>query len=695
MTTVNRSQRIHTKGFGDSAKTLLIAGLLLVLSACQFGTPQPDSNPAELARVTVQGAGLHKITARSLAGMGWTTETPLNLTFNNEPLPYQIRGGDLLFYLPSTTSSRYSQTHTLWLKPEASDANTPLSEEASAITQLTGIARLGGEEQYSTQHPGDPWFWRTISGPSREEFAISTPHRQEGEVRITVKAGGVTKVTHTIGVAIGEQSLGDLQWEGTPRYSETLTIALPAAEEVTLVLTVPEGTNGVDISMLDEIMVEYPSTPGSNTGNGLFYGMSTTAGQATFEGVGDNPVAWQVTPELASLTVATEGAGVDVPANGLVMVADPNAATEAEVSRAGDATLPTEGADYIAIVDPALQETLNPLLEFHRGEGLSVASFTPQQVYDAYSAGTVDPMAFRDMLKDGLDNWTTKPRFVLLVGDSTYDPSGYLNELPPTYVPSPFVNSVYGGETVSDNVIADVDNDGYPDVALGRLPARTPAQLQTIVNKTLQYSQNPAEGEWRSRVLFAADGREALFKETSDRLIETYVPTGVNGVSVYPEAASDALSQMIPQLTEGSFIVNYVGHGSVQQWGRDKLLTTEAVPQITNGDKLPIYINMTCLAGLFSHPNQESLAESLLWSEQGGSIAAIAPTSLTLPTSQSRLNSTLLEELLSPERPTIGEALVTAKRAVTLSGANEHDIVATFNLLGDPALRPAPLPNYQ
>jgi hypothetical protein len=166
-------------------------------------------------------------------------------------------------------------------------------------------------------------------------------------------------------------------------------------------------------------------------------------------------------------------------------------------------------------------------------------------------------------------------------------------------------------------------------------------------------------------------------------------------VAVYPAAASDATAQMLPELSEGSFIVNYVGHGSVQQWGRDKLLTTEAVPQITNGNKLPIYINMTCLTGLFSHPNQESLAESLLWSGQGGSVATIAPTSLTLPTSQSTLNSTLLEQLLSPERPTIGEALVTAKRAISLSGENEHDIVATFNLLGDPALRPAPIPNYQ
>jgi hypothetical protein len=695
MMTVDATRKIQSQGFGGIARTLCLIGLLAFFTACQFGTPEPSSDPAELARVTVNGAGLHKITARGLAEMGWTTETPLNLTFNGNALPYQIRGGDLLFYLPDTTPARYSQVHTLWLSPEASQAKAALQSGDAAITRLMGIARLGGEEQYSTQHPGDPWFWRTIAGPTSESFTIPTPNRQEGEVKITLNVAGVTKVTHTIGVTVGEQSLGELTWDGTPRYSQTLNISLPAAEEVALVLNVPEGTNGVDISMIDNIMVEYPSAPARNNGNGIFYGMSASEGQATFEGVGTTPVAWQVSPDLAALSVAADSPIVAIPANGTVMVADPGVATDAQISRSGDLALPTEGADYIAIVDPTLQETLSPLLEYHRGEGLSVASFTPQQVYDAYSDGTVDPLAFRDMLKDGFDNWQTKPRFILLVGDSTYDPSGFLNDLPPTYVPSPFVNSVYGGETVSDNVIADVDEDGYPDVALGRLPARTAAQLETIINKTVQYSQNPAEGEWRSRVLFAADGREALFRETSERLRDTYLPSGVEAVSVYPEAASDALSQMMPQLSEGSFIVNYVGHGSVQQWGRDKLLTTEAVSEITNGNRLPIYINMTCLTGLFSHPNQESLAETLLWSNAGGSVAAIAPTSLTLPTSQSRLNSALLEELLSPERPTIGEALMTAKKAVTLSGANEHDIVATFNLLGDPALRPAPLPNYQ
>ena len=155
---------------------------------------------------------------------------------------------------------------------------------------------------------------------------------------------------------------------------------------------------------------------------------------------------------------------------------------------------------------------------------------------------------------------------------------------------------------------------------------------------------------------------------------------------MYPEAASDAMSQILPVLNEGNLIVNYVGHGSVQQWGRDQLLTVDVVGELNNGERLPLFINMTCLTGLFSHPSEESLAESLLWAQNGGAIAAIAPSSLTLPNNQMPLNAALLNELLSSDPPTVGEALMRAKQSVPLRNDNQQDIVATFNLLGDPAL---------
>lgn len=663
--------------------TLFLSTTLLV--ACsddEAPTPPDDGTPTSLARVSVTGTGLFEIDADTLASLGWTAESPLTLTRNGEPRPYEIQNGSLYFYLPDDLDARYSPQHVMWLSYGGGSPAVDVPTNNTPLATVMAEQRLTANEQYSADYVGEPWFWRTLAGPSSDNHEIPTPGRQAGAVTIMVRAAGVTEVPHQMTVLVGDVEAGTMSWSDQVRHDESFTVEMPAGDLLSLTFDVPQGESGVDISMLDEVIISYPSQP--LTTDGIFYGSVSQEGMVKFEGASDDLSAWQIKPTPMPLTVQPEG--VFVPANQPLFIAERAKAQKAILEQVDNTTIETEGADYIAIVVPELLETVEPLLAFHREQGLSVLTLTPQQVYDAYNAGTVDPIAFQSLLIDGQSRWTTKPRFVLLVGDSTYDPNGYQNELPPTYLPSPFIRTVFGGETVSDNLIADLDDDGYPDVALGRLPARSADQLETMISKITTYSQQPPEGDWRERVLFTADPREGLFKDTSERLRSGVTSEMATTIEVYPEVASDALSEMLPVLNQGNLIVNYVGHGSVQQWGRDQLLTVENVGELSNGDKLPIFINMTCLTGLFSHPSQESLAETLLWAQNGGAIAAVAPSSLTLPTNQSALNSALLEELLATGRPTVGEALMRAKRVIPLTNDNEHDIVATFNLLGDPAL---------
>ena len=666
----------------------LLTGLLLLLVACSSEEKAlpPLDEPASQARVTVTGTGLFKVERDVLASLGWNDKTPLTLSMNEEVIPYQAHEGALYFYLPESVSSRYSKQHALWLRPggrdkeEKEEADQKLPND-TPITTVLAEQRLTGQEKYNSYYVGDPWFWRTLIAPANETHEIATPGRQNGPVVVTVRVAGSTKVIHHLDVRLNAEKTGTLKWNGQSRHEESFTVEMPAGEMMALTFEVPQSEGGFDISLLDEVIVHYPSQPVAI--DGLFKGMSESDGVAQFDQLSDDIVAWQIEPQLKLLPTGSEG--VFLPAKQPIVVTERQLAQETTVEWVKDTEIVTEGADYVAIVVPELTESIEPLLAFHREQGLTVLALSPQQVYDAYSAGTVDPLAFRALLTDAQDNWKTPPRFVLLVGDSTYDPAGYQHDLPPTYLPSPFINTVFGGETVSDNLIADTDEDGYPDIALGRLPARSSEQLETMIKKIIDYSKNPPEGEWQKRVLFTADGREEAFKNSSEQL-RSDIPNSVNGVTMYPEAASDAMSQILPVLNEGNLIVNYVGHGSVQQWGRDQLLTVDVVGELNNGERLPLFINMTCLTGLFSHPSEESLAESLLWAQNGGAIAAIAPSSLTLPNNQMPLNAALLNELLSSDPPTVGEALMRAKQSVPLRNDNQQDIVATFNLLGDPAL---------
>lgn len=675
-----------SKAFGimniTITRFILLTVLLLLLAACSNEEPLPPSGePANLARLMVTGSGIFKVEAASLAALGWTSESPLTLSMNEEALPFQVHEGTLYFYLPDDINARYSNQHVLWLSHGASLEPPTSPSDETPISTVMQEQKLTGTELYSANHLGDPWFWVTLVAPTTETYEVLTAERQKGAVTVTVRAAGVTKVPHQLMVSLNEKEAGTLSWNGQERHEESFTLEVEASEKINVTFELPESESGIDMSMLDDVIVSYPSQP--EAVEGFFKGRAEEEGVAEFSALGEDIVAWQLEPDLMPLKV--EQQRVFLPANQTFVVSQRDNAQSAVIERVEDTKIVTEGADYLAIVVPELKEALEPLLAFHREQGLSVLVLETQQVYDAYSAGITDPFAFRDLLADADATWEEKPRFVLLVGDSTYDPNGYKNELPPTYLPSPFIDTVFGGETVSDNVIADIDDDGYPDVALGRLPARSAEQLETMIDKITLYTQQPAEGAWRERVVFAADGREELFQRTSEGL-RNDIPIDLETVTIYPEAAEDAMSEMIPALNEGSLIVNYVGHGSVEQWGRDELLTVEGASELSNGQRLPLFINMTCLTGLFSHPSQESLAETLLWAKNGGAIAAVAPSSLTLPTNQSKLNQALLKELLETEKPTIGEALMRAKQQVPLTNNNEHDIVATFNLLGDPAI---------
>ncbi|HEY1016540.1 MAG TPA: C25 family cysteine peptidase, partial [Herpetosiphonaceae bacterium] len=284
-------------------------------------------------------------------------------------------------------------------------------------------------------------------------------------------------------------------------------------------------------------------------------------------------------------------------------------------------------------------------------------------------------------------SWQPAPSYVLLAGDATSDPRGYLGP-PPPGVPTFMVDTAFGGQTGSDVLFAQLDDDQLPDLALGRLPAREPGQIAAAVAKILAYEQ-AAAGPWQRSVLAVADGQEPDFKAAADHFLAGFAPPYAAEALSYPPGDPGAPGAVAGRIGEGRLLVAYFGHGSVTQWGKDRLLSSADVPALAAGDRLPIIINMTCLTGLFIHPRQESLAETLLWQPGGGAVALLAPTSLTLPTDQRALSDGLVDAFAGQRIPTLGKALLHAQRRMAAAAApvdGADDVLQTFLLFGDPAL---------
>jgi hypothetical protein len=141
------------------------------------------------------------------------------------------------------------------------------------------------------------------------------------------------------------------------------------------------------------------------------------------------------------------------------------------------------------------------------------------EIYDDFSGGRLDPLAIRNYAKFlyGLDA-TPRLKYLLLFGDATYDTRQLLGSSPPTLVPTtqpgyydPRFNRAQDTYAVDDWLGEfDMPRNGFPpfpvpELAIGRLAARSPSEAERPVDKLIGYETTSGFGPWRARILMSAD----------------------------------------------------------------------------------------------------------------------------------------------------------------------------------------------
>jgi hypothetical protein len=273
--------------------------------------------------------------------------------------------------------------------------------------------------------------------------------------------------------------------------------------------------------------------------------------------------------------------------------------------------------------------------------------------------------------------WKIAPRFVLFAGDASYDARNYLGLGDFDFVPTRLVDTAYM-ETASDDWFADFNDDGLPELATGRLPARTEEELSQSVAKILR-----ADSSSTARaVTLVADRNDGFDFEEASRNVGSLVPKAYEVGEIFRSRTDDetARRMVIERLNRGQRLVNYVGHGSVNQW-RGGLLSAAEARNLTN-KSLPVFVMMNCLNGYFHDAVQDSLAEALL-KARGGAVALWASTGLTSPSEQARMNEELYRLLFGKKASALklGEVTRKAKAAV-----GDADVRRSWVLLGDPTM---------
>jgi hypothetical protein len=343
------------------------------------------------------------------------------------------------------------------------------------------------------------------------------------------------------------------------------------------------------------------------------------------------------------------------------------------------------GADIIILTHQNFLQNFVPLQSFRESGGHSVALIDVEDIYDEFSFGSRDPKAIKDFLSQTNSQWEQSPQFLLLGGDASLDPRNYLQFGEFDFVPTKLVVTDVL-ETASDDWFVDFDDNGIPEIAVGRLPVRSAAEANAIVSKIIDYEQGSPSGGWKTQALLIADNNDTYtfdFEAAADAA-ESLLPAtlSIQKILLGQTNENTARAQILDGFEDGKLIVNYGGHGSVETWANEELLTSADAQDFTNGQRLPFVIAMNCLNGYFQDVFTFSLAEALMVNPNGGAVAVWASSGFTDPSRHTSLDRELLGSLFGPESLTLGQATQNAKRKPL-----HEDVRRTWILFGDPATK--------
>ncbi len=700
-------------------------------------TKQLASNPT--AAIEVSETGITEISYSDLAGIGFPVSTAdpakLHLTRAGNPVDYQWLGdGDAVFesneslrFFADPRFSRWTSADTYFLSAETSNGERMQSKTADTGTAgVPKVERLFEENNLYTPHcscapipagrDGDRWVWEKLQKPAPSvgtyQFQLKGVDKtQTAEMKIWFI--GFTSLPanpdHRVEVNLNGNHLGTKQWDGKNAYQANFSFSgdILNEGENTLTITIPDVLGiTVDGIWLDAFSVRHALSDAVSVGESIGFtgpnhNHSYAVTMASASGVGvfdvskpDEPVildGFQISGNQINFSNpntnqpheywVTTSAGISSP-NNLRMVSQPLIAPG------------FQGADYLVITPLEFIPALGPLTALHQSNGLTVVLEDVQAIYDTYGEGHPDPSAIKAFLQDIYFNWNIPPTYVLMVGDGTHDPRKYQASSSETIIP-PYLAVVdpWAGETAADNRYVTVDGgDSLPDMLIGRLPANNISELNSMVSKIVQYANKPFS-LWHHQAAFVADDSDPKsgdFPSLTEILIRQFHNDPFTPIRLYFDPNLDTPEDFRTKIQQtwnaGNALITFTGHSSIYQWAHEVLLHVDDVPNLINGQKLPVVLEMTCFTGSFQMPDNPTLDEDLLRHPGGGAVAVWGATGLGVSTGHHWLAEGFMSTVFTHGISDIGTAALAGKLNLASVGVNP-DLIDTFTLLGDPATK--------
>ncbi len=675
------------------------------------------------ARLLVTESGIHRVRYEELLAAGVDLAgAPLRelaLVSGGQPVAVRVEGrgrfgpGAFVEFVGEALDTLYTRTNVYTLAVDAALARRvgherrPAPPWADAPVSYQERLVVERDRGYILTSPAaDPWYDELVlayGGPAAKSFEVVADAVAGGGARLEAELWGLSSwprsPDHHVRLAWNGSEVAAERFDG--QVVQTVTVELAAGTLVEganqLEVALPGDTGALwDMVAFDRLTLVYERRFLARQGRLRF---AVTGEALEVSGLdGGDAVVYRLTDGepvlLDKLQWVDSAAGpvarfAGTPTETVYEVASASALLTPAIEPAPAAEeLLTGEARLLIVAHPDFTAGIEPLAAARRAEGWSVRVASSDAVYAAYSHGRFDPSAIRAFIRDAHARLGTEA--VLLVGGDSYDYHDNLGLGSVSFIPSLYLatDEVVRHAPV-DPLYGDVDGDLVPDVAVGRLPVRTPDELAAVVERTLEYG----EVVYGGTALLAADAYDVAagysFTAASEDLAAR-LPADWALERAYMDelGLAGARQRLLDGVEAGVGLTSFFGHSGPTVWSFRGLFSAADAAALDNAGRPTVVTQWGCWNTYHVTPRYNTLGHKLLLSGDRGAAAVLGAATLTEAPSERKLGRLLFARLGRDGTP-IGRALVDAQRQLAASEPHLLDVILGWTLLGDPTLVPA------
>ncbi|MCG6923142.1 MAG: DUF2341 domain-containing protein [Acidobacteria bacterium] len=674
--------------------------------------------PQVLAHLHTLGRGLYGVSFESVFPQGHEAVSldSLRLSLQGEAVPFHVEPerrpfgpGSVLYFYASVEAASTDFTSEVAYALEESGGGIQMGVVRSSPRRSQGAVSVSlGQARFETNRyyqaglldASDVWLWDYLLGGMTKSLSVPLAgvdgaSSEAAQVRVVFQGASESGVEgeHHLRVWMNGTSLGETSFEGKRPHIFTAEVEPSVLLEGENSLTVEDVGDGGAYSFLfvDRVEVVYPQT--LSLRGGVFEGAFVEGGEALVEGEA------RVGVEVLEGGSAVWLGGVLRPRSGRVRVsvesgpryvlASEEGVKSPRVSSPVRSSLRSaeNQADYILVAPEAFLESAGPLLQKRQDEGLRTKAVSLEEIASEFGYGRASARAIRDFLAYAYHTWQAPSvRYVLLLGDASYDPRNFSGIDQGAPLPALWAKTSYMW-TSSDPALGAVNGeDLLPDVAVGRVPAKTAEEARALVEKVLAWEAGGQD--LGGLVVLVADNPDKAgdFEANVEDIRSSFLGGRETKTLLVSELGRGTRGPILDSLNAGASLLSYVGHGGPAVWASENVLNSWDTASLVAQSRQPLMLTFNCLNGYFVAPNYDSLAEAFVKAEGRGTIGAFSPSGLSLDGPAHQFHRALMEEITRGGHERLGDAVLAAEADYAETGLMP-ELLAIYHLLADPGMK--------